>query len=129
MKETIALLIEAASDHNENPCDTSGTIGDMLQKFAVGTEKRKKTNVGVFPIDELGPLRNVKKQPVIHKAATALQLLSMGIPNKKQRRLCNNQNENNDSCKSIISFPSMIIIVKKIVGNPIKSRNLMVSSR
>ena len=76
MKKNVAKLIDAGSECNETPYETSGNISDMLRMFAVGTEKRKKTNVGIVPIDDLGPICFVKKESMIHKAAVTLQLLS-----------------------------------------------------
>ena len=55
-------------------------------------KKEKKTNVGIVPIDELGPICFVKKESMIHKAAIALELLS-GSKLKKKNKLLVNANE------------------------------------
>ena len=56
-------------------------------------KKGKNPNVGIVPIDELGPIRFVKKESMIHKAAMALQLLSGSKSEKKSNKLRVNANE------------------------------------
>ena len=43
MKNNVAMLIDAGSECNETPYETTAKISDMLRMFAVGTEKRKKS--------------------------------------------------------------------------------------
>ena len=57
--------MEASSNADESLPLQLSNVKDMLQNYAVGTEQRKSTPVGVIPADQLGPLRIINKKSII----------------------------------------------------------------
>ena len=71
MKRSIFLLIAATGDTSS--FDSSSSIFDLLSHFSVGTENRKKHNIGPPDPNLVGPIRNLNV-----KTLTSVEKMAIG---------------------------------------------------
>ena len=83
IKKNLILLMEASSNADESLPLQLSNVKDMLQNYAVGTEQRKSTPVGVIPADQLGPLQIINKKSIIKKAACKINKTEVNDSEKK----------------------------------------------
>ena len=130
MMKGVKLLIGAGSTLDEVTSMDDKSLNDLLHTYSVGTEKRKNINVGVIPVDQLGPIRNISKMSTVHKAAFALQQLCGKVGKTKKNSNVNFDNNINGKCSIFdmyhllqMSNPNFRLYSSIILSDDIKTYN------